>query len=509
MADSNNNYGSNRDGGLSDSKTKKGQIITKETKYQNLIKMMKLPIKNEQGIDWRRTKTDAVYFMEKTLGGFKPRKDQMPVVKYIENGAKRQGRKRLCLAKGRRWGGSKIISACVLWLCSIQSRSLWGIYAPGWDEVAVFKDHIKEHYEGKLFEGAIKKDQKEVLELTNGSRILFRVLSKTSQGKRGRGFDGIVFTEAAFISGSELHAVRPSGLDRPNGFEIHESSPNGRNHFFKTFSSKYFKSWQFPTILNPLVQKEEIEIEREHMTKAQAAQEFDADFLDDSQCPFPEILLDEAIKNNITWMTRREKTGMYIAGLDLGRRRDRSVLVIGKVEGKRIRIVVIKEFLFNPDDPRFWHKVVKGTIFFLKEFGISTIHVDRTGVGDAPCLDLQNEINKKNIQCRLIGYDFGTNSYKIEGLINMLVLRFERYQIYFPFHMEFVKQLRSVNFDAQKNRYFTEGKSPDMVMACALMVKGAPTYDADFYSKTISQEKTQKIEHVRTNGIKRSYAGLV
>ena len=94
---------------------------------------------------------------------------------------------------------------------------------------------------------------------SNGSVILGRVLSKTAQGKRGRGFDVVIFTEAAFIADDEMHVVRLSKLDNPNAIEILETSPNGLNHVWRAFNDKDFISFKRPTNMNPIVSKKERE----------------------------------------------------------------------------------------------------------------------------------------------------------------------------------------------------------------------------------------------------------
>lgn len=439
-------------------------------------------------LDYVRAKKDMPYFMRDFLN-FTPREDQMPIITAIKEGARR-----ILLVKGRRYGGTTLAAAIVLTLAAQQPGLKIGIFSPGWDETEVFMDKLNEHIEKSRIQASIEKDDKMHKKFSNGSFILGRVLSKTAQGKRGRGYDVVVFTEAAFIADDEMHVVRLSKLDNPNAIEILETSPNGLNHVWRAFNDKDFISFKRPTSMNPMVSKKELEKERSLMTKIQAAQELDADFIDDSTAPFPQALIDEATKSNAIeklW-THCEKQGVYVAGLDLGRKRDRSVMVIYKVEPKgNLQIVHIKEFTYNSEDPRFWSKVIDHSEYLSKDFKIIKLLVDCTGLGDKVVIDMKAQFAEHQVNTRIEGFNFTyASKNKWEGLINQFSLKFERYLIHFPFHLEFVKQLKSIRFNTERALYESIGKSPDIVMAAALGAMAAPATSDFFYSKANKNEES-------------------
>lgn len=437
--------------------------------------------------DLKRSKTDMAFFMEEFLK-FTPREDQLPIIRTLEEGAKR-----VLLDKGRRWGGSKLCSAIAISRCAQKAGLKCGIFAPGEDELTVFFELLDEHLKRSVCESSIEKDDKHYKKFSNGSFILGRILSPLAKGKRGRGYDLLIFTEAAFIMDDQLHVVRLGKLDHPGAVEILESSPNGLNHFWQSYNDPDFVSFKLPTALNPLVKKKELQKERDKMTSIQAAQELDAEFIDDSTAPFPQALIDEALKSSKLdkyWLHCEDRTATYVAGLDLGRKRDRSVMVILKVLPKgHLQAVHIKEFTYNPDDPRFWSKVIDHSEYLSKEYRIQNLFVDCTGLGDKVVIDMKNQFASHEVHTRITGVNFTyASKNKWEGLVNQLSLKFERYLIHFPFHLAFIRQLKSIRFNSQKALYEAIGKSPDIVMAAALAVKAAPEGTFFFYSKANKQK---------------------
>ena len=436
------------------------------------------------------------YFMREYLN-FDPRSDQMPVIDAIKQGAKR-----ILLCKGRRWGGSKLVSGIDLTICAQKPGTRCGVFGPGWDELDVFMEHVMLHIERSRIQASVTEMLKRSIRFSNGSAIIGKICSPTAHGKRGRGFDILTFTEAAFIMDTEMHVVRLGKLDNPNAIEIQESSPNGLNHFHTSFNDPDFVSFQFPSSLNPLISPVELKKERNKMTKLEAAQEIDAEFIDDSTAPFPQALIDHAVETSKLdkWWEHREKTGYYIAGLDLGRKRDKSILFIWKVErGGNLQGVLLKQFDYDKDDPRFWSKVIDGTEYLCKNFRVQILNVDCTGVGDKVTLDMQTQFADHNIDTRVNGFNFTyASKNKWEGLMNQFSLKFERYKVHFPFDIEFIKQLKLIRFNSKKALFESIGKSPDRVMAAALGALNVPAIGDFFYSKTNVSEKGPLLENKQT-----------
>ncbi len=461
--------------------------------------------KQNETADLLRAKKDMTFFMNTYLR-FSPRVDQAPIITALQEGARR-----ILINKGRRWGGSKITSAIAITLCSQIPGLKCGVFSPGWDETEVWMDHFNALIETSNIRASLIKDDKMFKKFSNGSLVRGRVLSRTAQGKRGRGYDLVIFTEAAFIADDEMHIVRLSKLDNPNAIEILESSPNGLNHFYKAHEDKDFISFDRPTHMNPLVSPKELAKERSMMTELQARQELDAEFIDDSTAPFPQALIDMATKTSKIeryWTHCEDRTGVYVAGLDLGRKRDKSQLYVWKIEKDgNLQGVMRHQFDYNPEDPRFWTKVIDHTEYMAKDFRFTNLAVDCTGLGDKVVIDMQNQFAEHKIYTRVEGFNFTyASKNKWEGLINQFSLFFERYKLHFPFDLEFVKQLKSIRFSSEKRLFEAIGKSPDIVMAAALGVMCAPKHSGMFYSK--ANEPIKPTEEVNKTNITTSYGGL-
>ncbi len=161
------------------------------------------------------------------------------------------------------------------------------------------------------------------------------------------------------------------------------------------------------------------------------------------------------------------------------------MLVIFQVLPKgHLQIVHIKEFTYNSEDPRFWSKVIDHAEFLSKDFRIQKLLVDCTGLGDKVVIDMKLQFAEHKINTIIEGFNFTyASKNKWEGLVNQFSLKFERYQIHFPFHLEFIRQLKSIRFNSQKALFEAIGKSPDILMAAALGARAAPSTSFFFYSK--------------------------
>ncbi len=455
--------------------------------------------------DLNRAKKDMTFFMDKYLR-FNPRVDQAPIISALEEGARR-----ILINKGRRWGGSILTSGIAISLCSQIPGLKCGVFSPGWDETEVWMDHFNAHIEHSKIRASLVEDNKMFKKFSNGSLVRGRVLSKSAQGKRGRGYDLVIFTEAAFIADDEMHIVRLSKLDNPKAIEILESSPNGLNHFWKAHEDKDFISFDRPTHMNPMVNPKELAKERSMMTDLQARQELDAEFIDDATAPFPHTLIEMATSSSKIeryWTHCEDRTGVYVGGLDLGRKRDKSQLYVWKIEKDgNLQGVMRHQFDYNPDDPRFWTKVIDHAEYVAKDFRMTNLAVDCTGLGDKVVLDMQTQFAEHQIHTRVEGFNFTyASKNKWEGLMNQFSLYFERYKLHFPFDLEFIKQLKSIRFSSEKRLFEAIGKSPDIVMAAALGVMCAPKYSNFFYSK--ANEPTKVTEKINETNVTASYGGL-
>lgn len=435
-------------------------------------------------INAQRALTDKLYFANKFLG-FTPREDQKSVLLD-------QADRKLVRA-GRRWGKDTMIICGDVIPCMFTIPNFKiGMFGPGWEEIDSVMEILHEWVDDSPLLSSIKRPyNKREIKLTNGSSLIARVASPTSRGKRGRGFDLLVWVEAPFIADKVVASIRATRLIG-SAREWVSGTPFGHNHFYRSESSGIYKCWHYTSYDNPLIKKKEIDKEKELMTDLEFKQEYMAEYIDDSTAPFPHELVEKYYSGkNLSLITDPEidkDTGLvknYYGGLDLGRRRDKSVLYVIEHIQPNLYIKYIWECNYDPKDPRFWDKVINHACFICKHFQLKSLWIDQSGIGDKPVADIKNFIRDNNIQTQIVGIDF---SYAVrnkwEGLINSLCLRFERYQIHGPFIRELVRQLGSIRFDAKLKRFASYGKSPDHVVSLALASASVPSTDIySFYSK--------------------------
>ena len=122
------------------------------------------------------------------------------------------------------------------------------------------------------------------INLANGASVSVRS-ADDPDSLRGPGLDGVVIDEAAFVRESVWeNAIRPALADR-QGWAIIQSTPNGKNWFYKRHQAAErgrdgWEAWTCPTSENPLVPPDELREIKEDIGPRRYAQEHDAQFME-------------------------------------------------------------------------------------------------------------------------------------------------------------------------------------------------------------------------------------
>lgn len=419
-------------------------------------------------LDKERAKTDAAYFAERILNfkGFNYQEEiDWTHPRILIRGARRTGKDTIVAHR-------RIIPFMFNWWCPVRKMFIKkpkiGVYAPGWEEGDVFMEIMREAIEDSALKKSVVVNNKFEMEISNGAKILCRIASKTSTGKRGRGFDLMYGTEASFIADENMSVIRVTRLVGSAPM-ILASSPNGDNHFKKAEDSGKFKSYHWKTSMNPMIDPEELAIERSLMTEIEAQQELDAEYISGVGQAIADKLIEKMYEGGLQMKTKGEPGKIYVAGVDLGRRRDKSTIYVLELDWPEATIVYYREYEINKDDPRFWLKVLDHIKWAAENFRISRLKVDQTGLGDMPTMELKRVFTERGMSCIVEGVDFTyAMKHKWEGIINQGILKFERYEIHGPFIRRLVVQLKSIRFNADLKMYEVKGPSPDHVMALFL-----------------------------------------
>ncbi len=435
---------------------------------------------------------DHAYFAEK-LTGFKAF-DYQDKVDWSNN--------RILLYGGRRTGKDTLVAKRriipFMWTgyCPVRYKVFTapkiGVYAPGWEEADVFMDIFRDALYDTPLEKSIVIDNKFDITLSNRARLICRIANKLSTGKRGRGFDLLYMTEAAFIANEDLAIIRPTRLIG-SAPEILASSPNGENHFSNAIESGVYKVYgPWSSYMNPMILKKDLEDEKKLMTDIEFRQEIMGEILSGEGQAFADKLIRKMYERKGLELIDKPRPGkIYVGGVDLGRRRDKSTIYVLEVDFPNVIIVYYKEFTINKNDPRFWVKVIEHTIWVADIFHLSKLNIDQTGIGDMPVLEVKRTIAEKSIPCIVEGVDFTyALKHKWEGLINQAILKFERYEISSPLIHTLVVQLKAFKFNTKTKMYETRGPSPDHAMALFLAIKAAG--NQSYYFGTASNKSSQE-----------------
>lgn len=161
---------------------------------------------------------------------------------------------------------------------------------------------------------------------------------------RGAGLDFAVLDEAAFMEDSVWpEVVRPMLLERRGG-ALFLSSPNGRNWFWQLYQlgrereQTQWRSFRYSSVDNPLVDAEELAAIRRTTPERVFREEYLAEFLGDSGQVFDNLYAAAKAPAD----AQPQAQGHYVAGVDWGRARDYTAIVI--LDGERHAVVALDRF---------------------------------------------------------------------------------------------------------------------------------------------------------------------
>lgn len=199
------------------------------------------------------------------------------------------------VAAGRRFGKSFL--ACVSLLINalkdtneagydISDKEVYYV-APTFDQAKkimwpLLKRLGKMEREGGVIASTVENTA--VATLVNGRRISIKGADRPDL-LRGVGLSYVVLDEYAFMKPDVWQQIIRPALADVEGEALFIGTPDGKNHFYEMFEyakshGPIWRSWQFESLTNPVLNPDEIKqaIESSHMTLAAAKQEFGASF---------------------------------------------------------------------------------------------------------------------------------------------------------------------------------------------------------------------------------------
>lgn len=224
------------------------------------------------------------------------------------------------------------------------------------------------------------------VKFANESEIVALPCGRDGSTLRGFTSDMVILDEANFIPKIVIDSViRPTTITRPNARIIMLSTPWAKDHPFYEAMTKPelgFRTYRWPTSINPQVTEERLELERKTMGEYDFDREYNANFIDDQFTYFPSKLvlgctddyaLDAEPKPGET------RKGTYYVGIDFGKHMDHAVIaVIQEQADHKLRLVYLREFQLETS-----YTAIIGTIRTLNNvYHFRGGRLDQTGVGE-------------------------------------------------------------------------------------------------------------------------------
>lgn len=184
---------------------------------------------------------------------------------------------------------------------------------------------------------SVQQQQHRIELLTNGVVEMWSL--DNPDAIRGRKYQMVVIDEAAMVrdlGGIWNAVIRPTLTDLCGGAWM-LSTPKGRNFFWECYQhgqerADGWASWQMPTDRNPHLDPNEVQMMRESLPEMVARQEIDAEPVTDGGGVFRNVH-DCA---TATLQMKPKEGHLYVAGMDIGRTNDFSVVVVIDVTSNEV-----------------------------------------------------------------------------------------------------------------------------------------------------------------------------
>lgn len=332
---------------------------------------------------------------------------------------------------GRRFGKTVLASRAISMSAMQKPNGTYFLVAP----VAAQTDIIWKMIVKFIPQSAIRRIYvgNKRIELKNGS-VIFAKSGDNPDNLRGEGLDGCILDEAAMLRPDVWsEAIRPALGDKL-GWCWMISTPKGKNWFFREFNKglnehKYpeYASFKYTSYDNPFLLKSEIDAMAEELAEQVFQQEILAQFIEGGGAVFRNI--EACIKENI--LAPYVENSFYIAGVDLGRHKDFTVIIVVRAETKE----VVYFERFNQIDWTFIEMRIKDV--YDMYCGPIT-YIDSTGSGD-PIYErlLEQGVN-------VIGINM--NQASKPALIRGLSIAFDRRAILIPNIVELIEELSAYTY---------------------------------------------------------------
>ena len=224
------------------------------------------------------------------------------------------------------------------------------------------------------FPGLFKSQSKRyhLIELSNGSKIKGKSI-KNLDGFVAEPVDMIICEDAySYPDGIYEKFIRPRVIDTKGKILINSTPPLKKNWITELSNSELIEVFHFKTIENVYVDKEEIERLRQEIPEWVSRSVIDGEMPTNESAIFGNFMENVQDYQYIPYIDGH----LYQAGIDIGRKKDRTVLsIVDLTDNKVVYIDRFPQELHNPD--LVAERLIKG----LSQYNFPITYLDVTSVG--------------------------------------------------------------------------------------------------------------------------------
>ena len=328
---------------------------------------------------------------------------------------------RRVVACGVRWG--KTVCAAMEGLAAAMQpaqRSIGWVVGPTYDladrvflEIRVRALECLQH---RII--AIKESERRLL-LRNLAGGVSEIRAKSAESEvslLGEGLDWVILDEASRLKPRIWQSHLSQRLIDKRGWALLISTPKGKGYYYDLYrrgqgTDPDWRSWNYPSWTNPLLDAEVIEGERDRLPERVFRQEYGAEFIEGSGAVFRNVR--DCATGTLSELQEGHR---YFAGLDLAKVEDYTVL---SILDDKLNLVFVDRF--HRQD---WAIQVQRIKAGLERFDNPVVYVDSTGAGEP----VYEQLLREGIPAR--AYAFTQKSKA--ALIDNLALMFEQRTITIP-----------------------------------------------------------------------------
>ncbi len=447
----------------------------------------------------QRCKTDPVFFTEKMLC------DETGTPFQLEEFQKQYLRcihpKKL-LFWGRRLSKSLMIKIETLHKSLFQRAHRSLVVSPTLEQAIYFGEDIQDIINmSPLIEDLFISTKATKFKLKNNSRIYMATAGRGGTAQLGKNVHYLAFDEAQIIPEETYLFVRPTlrGQKRQK-FIVYAGTPLAKtNEFYKAYKNaqyyikmdgiekgtgtkRDFIVFVRPTAIlddqgEPIatttnrITIEEMKEDFRDMSRAGFYREYCLRWMDSIGEVFPQHLIEKVIDHEKGPKFTSEKT--CIAGLDLGKQRNKSVLTIAEVTPTNIDIINYIEWDLNTP----YYDIVRSILSLQADYPkLELLVIDETGVGKGVKEIFENELRKDWPYLEVEGFDFSGLKKKKE-LVESAITDLESGKVKLLYNYNLITEMldfkREVTDQGNIRYHKPTGGTDDYVDSLLLCLYGA------------------------------------